>query len=52
MQKTKQAADGGLWPNEEYAIEQYESGRDEPKRFKTPEATVEDLHKLLRRRGA
>ena len=47
MRKAKRAAGGELWPNEEYAIEQYESGKDRPRRFKTPEALVEDLHKPL-----
>lgn len=40
-------ADDRLWPNEEYAIEQYESGKDKPKRFETPEDLIDDLHKSL-----
>ena len=32
-------------PSEEYAIEQYESGKDKPESFETPEALIEDLHK-------
>lgn len=45
MSETKQAETDGLWPNEEYAIEQYESGKDKPEPFETPEALIEDLHK-------
>ena len=37
-------ADDRLWPNEEYAIGQYESGRDEPGGFETPEDLIKDLH--------
>lgn len=46
MQKSDMA-DDRLWPNEEYAIEQYESGKDKPKRFKTPEDLIKDLHESL-----
>ena len=45
MSETKQAETDVLWPNEEYAIEQYESGKDKPESFETPEALIEDLHK-------
>jgi len=45
MSKTKNAAYGGLWPNEEYAIEQCESGKDRPKFFKTAEDLIADLHR-------
>jgi len=45
MSKTKNAADDGLWPNEEYAIEQYESGKDRPKFFKTAADLIADLHR-------
>ncbi len=45
MSETKQAATDSLWPNEEYAIEQYESGKDKPKSFETPEALIEDLRR-------
>jgi len=44
MQKPDEA-DDRLWPNEEYAIGQYESGRDEPRRFENPEDLIKDLHK-------
>ncbi len=44
MQK-QAASDEDLWPDEEYAIEQYESGKDKPKMFNTPEELIEDLHK-------
>ncbi len=33
-------SDEYLWPNEEYAIEQFESGKDKPKFFKTVEEPV------------
>jgi|CryGeyDrversion2_4_1046615.scaffolds.fasta_scaffold64134_1 hypothetical protein len=45
MSKAKQVTNDNLWPNEEYAIEQYESGKDKPKMFKTPEELIADLHK-------
>ena len=45
MSKAKQVAGDNLWPNEEDAIEQYESGKDKPKSFKTPEELIADLHK-------
>ena len=45
MSETKQASDDDLWPNEEYAIEQYESGKVKTKLFETPEALIEDLHR-------
>ena len=45
MSETKQASDDELWPNEEYAIEQYESGKDKTKLFETPEALIEYLHR-------
>lgn len=48
MSETKQASDDSLWPNEEYAIEQYESGKDTTKLFETPEALIEDLHRAER----
>ena len=44
MSETKQAPDDSLWPNEERAIEQYESGKDTTKLFETPEALIKDLH--------
>jgi len=45
MSKTKNVTDDRLWPNEEYAIEQYESGKDRPKLFETAEELIADLHK-------
>ncbi len=45
MSKAKQVTDENLWPNEENAIDQYESGKDKPKSFKTPEELIADLHK-------
>lgn len=45
MSETKQAETDVLWPNEEHAIEQYESGKDKPESFETPEVLIEDLHK-------
>ena len=45
MSETKQASDDSLWPNEEDAIEQYESGKDRPKSFETAEALIKDLHR-------
>ena len=45
MSETKQAPADSLWPNEEYAIEQYESGKDKPKSFEAPKALPEDLHR-------
>lgn len=45
MSETKQAPDDEVWPNEEDAIEQYESGKDSTKIFETPEALIEDLRK-------
>ncbi len=45
MSKAKQVTDeNDLWPNEEYIVEQYESGADRPKSFKTPEELIADLH--------
>lgn len=45
MSKAKQMTNEHLWENEEYAIEQYESGKDRTKSFKTPEELIADLHK-------
>ena len=45
MSETRQASADSLWPNEEYAIEQYESGKDKPELFETPEALIDDLRK-------
>ena len=44
MSGTRRAADKDLWANEEYAIEQYESGKDRPKPFKTAADLIRDLH--------
>ena len=45
MSKTKQASDEELWPNEEDAIKQYESGKIKTKLFETPKALIEYLHR-------
>lgn len=45
MSETKQTASDRLWENEEYAIEQYESGKDKTKTFETADALIEDLHR-------
>ena len=45
MSGTKQASGDELWPHEEDAIEQYESGKVKTKLFETPEALIEYLHR-------
>ena len=45
MSETKKTSADSLWPDEEYAIEQYESGKDKTKLFETPEALIEDLRR-------
>ena len=45
MSKSKQVTGENLWPNEEHAIKQYETGKDKPKRFHTAEELIQDLHK-------
>ena len=52
MAETRQASHDRLWPNEEHAIGRYESGRDKPESFETPEALIEDLHRHERLCGA
>ena len=45
MSEIKQTSDDEVWPNEEEAIEQYESGKDTTKIFETPEALIADLRR-------
>lgn len=40
----KQTDDESLWPDEEKAIEQYESGNEKLKTYKTPQELIADLH--------
>lgn len=42
--KDMQKNDDNLTPDEEKAIEQYESGNEELKTYKTPQELIEDLH--------
>jgi hypothetical protein len=42
----KQTDNDNLWPDEEKAIEQYESGNEKPKTYKTPQELIADLHDI------
>jgi len=44
LSKNMQKTDDDLSPDEEKAIEQYESSNAELKTYKTPQELIEDLH--------